>query len=196
MGRAPLWQGRLGSATVERTYVPRLVGLAEILNASRSFSPSFAKPPSLLSAGQLGTNPNNMNTLSQLVASKVTLQELFNQSHFPSGKPFSENLLKLDCAAETDRICAFIRREALYRFRKKGIVVGLSGGIDSSTVAALAARAVGPHRVLALQMPEKDSSAETLQLSQMMAQHLGIKSMVEDISALLESNGCYRRRDD
>jgi len=137
-----------------------------------------------------------MNTLSQLVASKVTLQELFNQSHFPSGKPFSENLLKLDCAAETDRICAFIRREALYRFRKKGIVVGLSGGIDSSTVAALAARAVGPHRVLALQMPEKDSSAETLQLSQMMAQHLGIKSMVEDISALLESNGCYRRRDD
>jgi NAD+ synthase len=135
-----------------------------------------------------------MNTAHQLIASKVTLQELFNRTHFR--KPFSKDLLELDCAVETDRICAFIRREVLQNFRKKGVVVGLSGGIDSSTVAALAARALGPERVLALLMPETDSSAETLQLSQLMAEHLGIKAIVEDISAALEANGCYRRRDD
>jgi NAD+ synthase len=137
-----------------------------------------------------------MNTLSQLVASKVTLQELFNKSHFPDGKPFSKELLKLDCAPEAERICAFIRREVLYSLRKKGVIVGLSGGIDSSTVAALAVRALGPNRVIALLMPERDSSAETLQLSQLMAEHLGVRSILEDISPALEATGCYRRRDD
>src|SRR5437762_13482290 len=85
-----------------------------------------------------------MNTLTQLVASKVTLQELFNRSHFPNGRPFSKDLLKLDCAPEAERICSFIRHETLHSFRKKGVVVGVSGGIDSSTVAALAVRALGP----------------------------------------------------
>src|ERR1044071_698319 len=137
-----------------------------------------------------------MNTLPQLVASNVTLQELFNRSRFPNGKSFSKDLLKLDCASEADRICTFIRRETLQNFRKKGVVVGLSGGIDSSTVAALAARALGPERVVALLMPERDSSAETLQLSQLVAEHLGVKALLEDISCVLESSGCYRRRDD
>jgi len=137
-----------------------------------------------------------MNTLPQLIASKVTLQELFNRSHFPNGKSFSKDLLKLDCDVEADRICTFIRRETLQHFRKKGVVVGLSGGIDSSTVAALAVRALGPDRVVALLMPEKDSSADTLQLSQLMAEHLGVKVVLEDISQILETSGCYRRRDD
>jgi len=137
-----------------------------------------------------------MNTLSQLVASNVTLQELINRSRFPNGKPFSKDLLKLDCAAEADRICTFIRPETLQNFRKKGVVVAVSGGIDSSTVLALAARALGPDRVVALLMPEKDSSADTLQLSQLIAEHLGVKAVLEDISDVLESSGCYRRRDD
>jgi NAD+ synthase len=137
-----------------------------------------------------------MNTLSQLVASKVTLQELFNRSRFPNGKPFSKDLLKLDCAVEVDRICTFIRGEALQNFRKKGVVVGVSGGIDSTTVAALAVRALGPDRVTALLMPEKDSSADTLQLSELVTEHLGVNAILEDISPVLEASGCYRRRDD
>jgi NAD+ synthase len=122
--------------------------------------------------------------------------EQFSPAAVSGAKPFSRDLLNLDCAQEVERICDVVRRNILRQFRKKGIVVGLSGGIDSATVAALAARAVGPEHVLALLMPEKDSSAETLELSRLVAAHFGITAVCEDISTLLEAAGCYRRRDE
>ncbi len=111
-------------------------------------------------------------------------------------KSFSADALKLDYAREADRIGMMLREHVLRRFRKKGLVIGLSGGIDSSTVAALAVRALGPERVLGLLMPEQDSAAETLPLSRQLAQHLEIETVHEDITSLLEAVGCYRRRDD
>jgi len=134
-----------------------------------------------------------MKTVSELFTSQVALQQLLNRA---VPKPFSRDLLKLDCAMELERICALVREEVLLNFHKKGVVVGLSGGVDSSTVAALAARALGPERVLVLLMPEKDSSAETTELGRLMAEHLGVKAVVEDISAVLDASGCYHRRDD
>lgn len=109
---------------------------------------------------------------------------------------FSADSLKLDYAREADRIGMMVREHVLRRFRKKGVVVGLSGGIDSSTVAALAVRALGPERVFGLLMPEQDSAPETLSLSQQLARHLEIETVHEDITGILEATGCYRRRDD
>ena len=109
---------------------------------------------------------------------------------------FSANALNLKCASEADHIGAVLRDAVFRRFKKKGAVVGASGGIDSSVVAALAARALGRDRVLALLMPERDSAAETLSLSRGLAEHLGIQYVHEDISPLLEAAGCYRRRDE
>ncbi len=103
---------------------------------------------------------------------------------------------KLDCAKEAERIAAMLRQTVLHRFRKKGVVAALSGGIDSSTVAALAVRALGKDRVLGLLMPEHDSSADTLSLSRQFAQHLGIEAIHEDISGILDAVGCYRLRDE
>ena len=111
-------------------------------------------------------------------------------------KSFSAELLKLDGAAEAGRIGAMLRDEVLRRFKKKGLIVALSGGVDSSVVAALAVRAVGPDRVLGLLLPERDSSPETLPLSQMVAGHLGIKAVREDITGILEAAGCYRRQEE
>jgi NAD+ synthase len=104
-------------------------------------------------------------------------------------------LWNLDCQKEAERICSAIRETVQQRFKKKGLIVALSGGIDSSTVAALAVRALGPKRVLGLLMPEQDSSADTLALSRQIAQHLGIEAIHEDISEILDAVGCYRRRD-
>jgi NAD+ synthase len=75
-------------------------------------------------------------------------------------------------------------------------VVALSGGIDSSVVAAACVAAVGPQRVLGLHMPDRESSDETVRLSTLMADSLGIASTLEDITPILEAAGCYRRRDD
>ena len=111
-------------------------------------------------------------------------------------KPFSTDLLKLDCAHEAERIGATIREHILRRFKKKGVVVALSGGIDSSVVAGLCAAALGKEKVLGLLMPERDSSADTLPLSRQIADFLGIHALCEDISGILETVGCYRRRDE
>jgi NAD+ synthase len=103
--------------------------------------------------------------------------------------------LAIDTEAETARITTSLK-EYLSRSRRRGVVVALSGGIDSSVVAALCVAAVGKERVLGLHMPERESSPETLTFSRMLADALGIDSVVEDVTPLLDAAGCYRRRDD
>jgi NAD+ synthase len=105
-------------------------------------------------------------------------------------------LLKLDCAAETIRIGDFLKQTVFHRFRKKGLVVAISGGIDSSVVAALAMLALGKEHVLGLLMPERHSSSETISLSRMLTERLGINSVQTDITAALETLGCYQLQDE
>ncbi len=104
--------------------------------------------------------------------------------------------LNLDAAAEVEKIDAFIRDGVFTKLRRKGLVIGLSGGIDSSTVAALAVRALGSDCVMGLFMPEADSSGDSLRLGQQLAEKLGIRTFKEDISGILQGAECYRRRDE
>ena len=109
---------------------------------------------------------------------------------------FGPHVLRLpDPEASIEAIAAGMRRE-VRAFRRKGGVLGLSGGIDSSVVAALAARAFGPKNVLGVLMPEADSSADTLMLSRLAAEGAGIGTVLEEITPILDAVGCYRRRDE
>ena len=108
----------------------------------------------------------------------------------------ASELLRIDPATEADRIAEAIRDLVLVQFRRKGIVLGVSGGVDSSVVAALCVRALGPERVVALFMPESESAPESLHLGRFLADNLGIRSILENITPILEGVGCYRRRDD
>jgi NAD+ synthase len=100
-----------------------------------------------------------------------------------------------EIAAIAERIEASIvdllRRELL----RRGVVVGVSGGIDSAVCAALATRAVGPDRVVAVLMPEADSDPDSTARGRELADQLGLKYEVEDIAPALAALGCYRRRD-
>jgi|1185.fasta_scaffold00416_4 NAD+ synthase len=104
--------------------------------------------------------------------------------------------LNIDAAAEVERICTTLRAQVLKQLRRKGVVLGLSGGIDSTVVAALCVRAFGPAGVLGIFMPEQDSDPESLRLGRQVADWLGVQTVLEDISPSLLGAGCYRRRDE
>lgn len=103
--------------------------------------------------------------------------------------------LELDEAAEVAKIAARVR-ELLGRYlHRRGLVVAISGGIDSSVCAALAVRAVGRERVFGLLLPERDSASESLVRGRMVVEQLGIAHEVFDIAPVLDALGCYRWRD-
>jgi NAD+ synthase len=103
--------------------------------------------------------------------------------------------LQIDCAAEAERISRWIVDTLANRLRRRGLVVAVSGGIDSSVCAALAVRALGPKKVYGLLMPERDSSASSTERGLQLAAHLGIAHETFDIAPTLEALGCYDRRD-
>ena len=102
--------------------------------------------------------------------------------------------LQLNPAEATERIAATLRQQVGETLRRRGLVVAMSGGIDSSVCAALAARAVGPGHVFGLMLPERESDGQSLGLATGWAQALGIAYAVEDITPMLDAFGCYRRR--
>src|SRR6266545_4330751 len=103
--------------------------------------------------------------------------------------------LELDAAAETRRIAETLRVQVGQTLRRAGIVVAMSGGVDSSVCAGLAVQAVGPGHVLGLGLPERESDPQSLALARDWARRLGIEFLAEDVTAILEASGCYERRD-
>jgi NAD+ synthase len=110
--------------------------------------------------------------------------------------PFSQEILKLNAVEEAARIAHKVREQVSRELRRRGAVVGLSGGIDSSVVAGICAQALGKERVLGLLMPEEESSDDSLELGRQVAEQLGIQTIVEDITPMLRGVGCYSRRDE
>ena len=110
--------------------------------------------------------------------------------------PLSTLSLKLDAEQETARIVQSLREQLTHDLRRRGLVVGLSGGIDSTVTAALAVRALGKSRVFGLLMPERHSDAETSFLGEKVADFLGIARIEENITGILEAVNFYRRYDE
>jgi NAD+ synthase len=112
--------------------------------------------------------------------------------HVPAS--FSAETLRIDAKFEVDRIATSLRGQ-LRKLHKRGLVLGLSGGIDSSVSLALAVEAVGKRNVQVLYMPERDSDPESLELGRLVAGAYAVEGIVEDIGPTLDALGCYARRD-
>ena len=106
---------------------------------------------------------------------------------------FSSASLAIDLEKTAEAIEQAIRRQVT-ELRRRGIVVGLSGGIDSSVVTCLCVRALGKERVHVLLMPERASSGESVTLGKMLSSQLGVAVTIEDIAPTLEAAGCYDRQ--
>src|SRR5271157_1487575 len=108
---------------------------------------------------------------------------------------FSPAVLTLDPAQELESLQKGIRSAVYNELHRKGVVIGLSGGIDSSVTAALCASALGAEHVLGLMMPEAESSDDSERLASLVAECFGICAIREDITPILQACGCYDRRD-
>jgi len=108
---------------------------------------------------------------------------------------FHKDILKLDSEREVERICSFIVRQ-VREVKRNGIVVGLSGGIDSALAVALCVEALGKDSVFGLILPEKESSPVSAEYATKHAEELGIRTETVDITPTLEAFGTYRKRDD
>jgi NAD+ synthase len=105
---------------------------------------------------------------------------------------FHKGLLDIDPQEMIASITASIREQVGTILRKRGIVVAVSGGIDSAVCAALCTRAVGKDRIFALMLPEKTSSEKSLTLGSVLVEFLGVQSAVQDITSIIDAAGCYR----
>ncbi len=107
----------------------------------------------------------------------------------------SPRVFDIDVPAEIERIGRRLRAIVGGELHRRGAVLGLSGGVDSAVCAALAARALGPGRVLGLLLPERESSPDSARLGRRVAEGLGIECLEQDITPALEAVGCYATRD-
>jgi len=98
--------------------------------------------------------------------------------------------LRIDPAAVAAELEAFIRQQA-ERLRREGAILGVSGGLDSAVVAALATRALGQDKVVALFMPERDSEPQSRRDALLVAEKLGIVWREVDLAPMLSLAGIY-----
>jgi NAD+ synthase len=108
---------------------------------------------------------------------------------------FSKGILKLDCSAEVNKLSDFLHQHVV-SMKRDGLVIGLSGGVDSAVCSMLCARALGPEHVLAVLLPEKESNPLSEESAAKHARKIGVRSMTVDITPTLDGFGTYAKRDD
>jgi len=114
-----------------------------------------------------------------------------------NNSPFSKDILRIkDVKLLAENISAKLRTDVCQVLGRRGGVVGISGGVDSSVTLALAVNALGAGNVVGVILPDKDSSPESKVLAEDLANRFGVKTVIEDISMVLEGFHCYARRDE
>lgn len=110
--------------------------------------------------------------------------------------PSQDRLHIADIKQVCDKVTERLRTDVTHKLNRRGGIVGISGGIDSSVTLALAVKALGAGNVVGVMLPERDSSPDSLRLAYTLAEKFAVKTIVEDITCALEGFGCYKRRDE
>ena len=111
--------------------------------------------------------------------------------------PFSKDILFIkDIERKLSSITQKLKEDILITTKRKGAIIGISGGIDSSVTLALTVKAIGADKVIGVLLPERDSSGDSKDMALKLAHRLGIQTIEKNITAALEGLGCYHRRDE
>ena len=112
-------------------------------------------------------------------------------------KPFSKDILHIEnIASVCDNIISKLKADVTLKLQRRGAIVGISGGIDSSVVLALSAKAFGSKKVTGILLPESDSSDDSKTLALKLAKTFDVSTIEENITDALSGFGCYKRRDE
>ena len=188
---APVWDEALLTANIDLDDITRARANAPLLSDVRAMLPMLraelervadGKPEPAESAqpAQVAVPPVSATTKRSAPAADA--MPLVAGGDASRGMPAS---LNIDAALTAQWLVAFLKDEFARRGFEKA-VVGLSGGVDSAVVAALAARALGAANVIAVRMPYRTSSADSLEHAQLVIDQLGIQSQTVDISAAVD----------
>ena len=109
---------------------------------------------------------------------------------------FSKDSINIDTEKDLARLKEKLKDDVVHKLKKRGAVVGISGGIDSSVVLALCVETFGPNKVLGVMMPEQDSNPDSRELATTLANKFGVAYVVEDMTQAVDGFGCYRRRNE
>jgi NAD+ synthase len=109
---------------------------------------------------------------------------------------FRKDSINIDPVKVFGEITSKLKENVTKKLKKRGAVVGISGGIDSSVVLALCAKTFGPERVLGVMMPESDSNPDSLELAKKLSAKFNTKYVVENMTEAVAGFGCYKRRDE
>lgn len=109
---------------------------------------------------------------------------------------YENEIINFDRDKEVERICETMRNIMRSKLRRRGVVVAVSGGIDSSVSATLAVKAFGANKAFFIQLPEVDSAEDTQSRGSQLIEHLGVDHTTHNIAATLEAIGCYDARDE
>ncbi|MCL5029859.1 MAG: NAD(+) synthase [Bacteroidetes bacterium] len=109
---------------------------------------------------------------------------------------FTKDSILINPKEESERIIEKIRDSVFNVLKKRGGIVGVSGGVDSSVVLTLTAKALGNDKVIAIMLPEKESSDENIPLVMKLLNIVGVEYLIENLTGALNGFGCYQRRDE
>ena len=116
------------------------------------------------------------------------------KSTFENGFDIKEEMLR-NCEDLKEKLSAFIKQTVRDQFKKEGIVIGVSGGVDSAVIAALAVDALGHDRVFGLILPEKESSPSSRELGIDLCKALRIRYEEVPITPVLETFNIYSKKE-
>ncbi len=117
----------------------------------------------------------------------VKIEQVQKSVHTSSPSNMEESMI--DLTIDTNQVRAILTgfiREELSKTGFSKLVLGLSGGLDSTLACYLAAEALGPENVLGVRMPYRTSSPESLEHAQLVIDALGVQSLTIPITDMVE----------